>query len=102
MLNYSIPEIEKVSFMLMNCMNDTLDIEDIIITYKDGSEKYLLDSLNVFSNQDPYYVIEFEENDEQFTDHVLELLCNHLEKCGYGSVTHDAISFEYDINKDIF
>lgn len=100
--NYYIPEIENVYFTLMNYMNESLDIDEIIITYKDGSEKHLLYGLNVYINPDSDYPIEFEENDEQFTNEALELLCNDLEENGYGTVAPEAIDFEYDDCDGIF
>lgn len=94
--NYYIPEIESAYFDLVNNYNESLCIYDIGITYKDGCEKWLSDSLDVYTNLDPYYPIEFEENSEEFKSLAFKILCDYLEKEGYGSVNPEAIDFEYN------
>jgi len=100
--NYYIPKIESVYFTIFNHADESLVVDDIIIAYKDGFEKRGVDlkSLEFYKNPETEYPLEFpidyEGNSEKFNPLALKALSNYLEEDGYGSVSPEAIEFDYD------
>lgn len=99
--HYQIPEIVHVSFALFQSMFD-VTVDDILLTYTDGSEKIVFCSKLVYETREEFYEPWlFKENYEQFVDDALVFVYTYLEECGYGDVPDGEVDFEYIEDLDL-
>lgn len=98
--NYYTPKIDNIFFVLVNDMGLALNIDQICITYDDGTEVNLYDELNVVYNDDHYCLIDFEQEHEQFIEEAIIIILDYLEDKGY-EVIADEIEFDYGFSNFI-